>query len=48
MGELTIAGRFKDKDSAAFSESMEAIIAHFAPKGIIIPLPKEKLEKEAS
>lgn len=45
MGELTIAGRLKDKDTKAFEESMECIRAYFAEKGLIIPLPKENLNE---
>lgn len=43
IGELTIAGRLKDKTTKEFEESMECIRAHFAEKGIIIALPNEKL-----
>lgn len=44
MGELTIAGRLKDKDTKSFEESMECIRAYFAEKGLEIPLPNEKLD----
>lgn len=44
IGDLTIAGRFKEKDTKQFEESMECIRAYFATKGLIIPLPNEDLD----
>ena len=46
LGEITIAGKLKDKTTGQFEESMEAIRAHFAGKGIEIPLPHEDLDKK--
>ncbi len=43
IGEIVIAGKLKDKNTQEFEDSMECIRAHFAEKGIIIPLPREKL-----
>lgn len=43
IGELIIAGKLKDKTTKEFEDSMECVRAHFAEKGIIIPLPNERL-----
>lgn len=43
LGELTIVGRLKEKTTAEFENTMEAIRAYFAEKGVQIPLPKENL-----
>lgn len=43
VGELTIVGRLREKDTKQFEENMECIRAYFAEKGLEIPLPNEKL-----
>lgn len=45
-GELVISGRLKNKSVKDFEETMEAIRAYFAPKGIAIPLPRENLTED--
>lgn len=44
LGEITIAGKLKDKTTQEFEESMACIRAYFAEKGIMIPLPNEIVE----
>ena len=44
LGDITIAGRLKDKTPQEFEDSMECIRVYFAQKGVVIPLPNEIIE----
>jgi hypothetical protein len=41
LGEILITGKLKTRNTADFEEAMEQIRAHFAQRGIDIPLPNE-------
>lgn len=45
LGEIAIAGRLKEKTTAEYENTMEAIRAYFAQKGIPIPLPRENINQ---
>lgn len=44
LGEITVIGKLRTRNTRDFSEAMEQIRAYFAQKGIIIPLPQEDIK----
>jgi len=43
LGEITVIGKLRNKNTKGFEESMEQIRAYFAQRGIAIPEPREDI-----
>lgn len=43
LGEITVIGKLRNRDTRTFEEAMEQIRAYFAQKGIQIPEPNEDI-----
>lgn len=43
LGEITVIGRLRNRNTKTFEEAMEQIRAYFALRGIVIPSPHEDI-----